>query len=73
MLNNAQKYVASTNLKEPLPSPNSTLLRGDIAGAVAALKASNPVASWKDTADFQARYRRTLGQPRAVARQLPAP
>jgi dihydrofolate reductase len=37
-LNNAPKYVASTTLAEPLPWPNSTLLRGDIATAVRALK-----------------------------------
>ena len=38
-LGNAQKYVASTMLREPLPWSNSTLLRGDAAAAVAALKA----------------------------------
>jgi dihydrofolate reductase len=38
MLNSAPKYVASTTLKEPLPWPNSTLLHGDIAAAVGALK-----------------------------------
>jgi dihydrofolate reductase len=38
VLNNAQKYVASTTLEEPLPWSNSTLLRGDAAEAVAALK-----------------------------------
>ena len=38
-LNNAQKYVASTTLEEPLPWSNSTLLRGAAAAAVAALKA----------------------------------
>jgi dihydrofolate reductase len=37
-LNNAQKYVASTTLSEPLPWSNSTLLRGDVGEAVAALK-----------------------------------
>jgi dihydrofolate reductase len=41
MLNNSPKYVASTTLKEPLPWPNSTLLRGDIADAVGALKAQS--------------------------------
>jgi dihydrofolate reductase len=41
MLTNAPKYVASTTLKEPLPWPNSTLLRGDIAHALAALKAQS--------------------------------
>jgi len=39
VLNNAQKYVASTTLKEPLQWSNSTLLKGDVAEAVAALKA----------------------------------
>jgi dihydrofolate reductase len=38
-LNNAPKFVASTTLKEPLPWPNSTLLRGDIPEGVRALKA----------------------------------
>jgi len=38
VLNNAQKYVASTTLKEPLPWVNSTLLQGDAAQAVARLK-----------------------------------
>jgi|SRR5579859_639102 len=37
-LNNMQKYVASATLKEPLPWSNSTLLRDDVAGAVAGLK-----------------------------------
>lgn len=38
-LNNAQKYVASTTLKEPLAWSNSTLLKGDVPEAVAGLKA----------------------------------
>jgi dihydrofolate reductase len=38
MLNNAPKYVASRTLREPLPWPNSTLLQGDVAAAVAQLK-----------------------------------
>jgi len=38
VLNNTQKYVASTTLKEPLPWMNSTLLKGDAAEAVARLK-----------------------------------
>ena len=40
VLNNTQKYVASRTLKEPLVWMNSTLLKGDIVQAVAALKAS---------------------------------
>jgi dihydrofolate reductase len=38
MLNNTQKYVASTTLKEPLPWRNSTLLPGDAAEAITRLK-----------------------------------
>jgi dihydrofolate reductase len=38
VLNNAQKYVASTTLAEPLPWQNSTLLKGDVAEAVARLR-----------------------------------
>jgi dihydrofolate reductase len=38
VLDNAQKYVASTTLDEPLPWKNSTLLRGEAANAVAELK-----------------------------------
>jgi dihydrofolate reductase len=38
MLNNTPKYVASTTLQEPLPWMNSTLLKGDVPEAVAALK-----------------------------------
>ena len=38
VLNNTQKYVASTTLQEPLPWSNSTLLAGDAAEAVAGLK-----------------------------------
>src|SRR5713226_853256 len=39
VLNNTQKYVASTTLSEPLPWVNSTLLKGDGAEAVARLRA----------------------------------
>jgi dihydrofolate reductase len=39
VLDNSQKYVASRSLREPLPWQNSTLLAGDAAEAVAALKA----------------------------------
>lgn len=38
VLNNSQKYVASTTLKEPLPWMNSTVLKGDVPKAVAKLK-----------------------------------
>lgn len=38
VLNATQKYVASTTLEEPLPWSNSTLLKGDVAEAVASLK-----------------------------------
>ncbi len=37
-LNNAPKYIASRTLKEPLAWSNSTLLKGDVAAAVAELK-----------------------------------
>jgi dihydrofolate reductase len=38
LLVDAHKYVASTTLVDPLPWPNSTLLQGDAADAVARLK-----------------------------------
>jgi dihydrofolate reductase len=38
LLDNMQKYVASTTLSEPLAWINSTLLKGDAAQAVARLK-----------------------------------
>jgi dihydrofolate reductase len=38
VLNERQKYVASTTLQEPLPWRNSTLLEGDATEAVAKLK-----------------------------------
>ncbi len=38
VLNNAQKYVASRTLTEPLPWVNSTLLKGDVAKEVARLR-----------------------------------
>ena len=37
-LNQAEKHVASRTLSAPLPWPNSTLLEGDVADAVARLK-----------------------------------
>jgi dihydrofolate reductase len=39
VLDNTQKYVASTTLREPLSWRNSTLLSGDVAVEVAQLKA----------------------------------
>jgi len=39
VLDNAQKYVTSRTLREPLPWQNSTLVSGDAAQAVARLKA----------------------------------
>jgi dihydrofolate reductase len=39
ILNNMQKYVAATTLAEPLAWMNSTLLKGNVPEAVAALKA----------------------------------
>jgi dihydrofolate reductase len=38
VLNNTPKYVASRTLREPLPWMNSTLLKGDVSGAVLSLK-----------------------------------
>ena len=38
VLDNTQKYVASTTLSEPLPWINSTLLKGDAAESVTRLK-----------------------------------
>jgi dihydrofolate reductase len=43
VLNNMQKYVASTTLTEPLPWANSTLLHGDAGDAVAALKEQSDI------------------------------
>ena len=47
-LNNTQKFVASNSRKEPLPWPNSTLLRGNVQDAVAELKAHRAatLTSW---------------------------
>jgi dihydrofolate reductase len=38
VLNNSQKYVASTTLTEPLPWINSTLLKGDVPAVITKLK-----------------------------------
>src|SRR5487761_311356 len=43
VLDNSLKYVASKTLKGPLPWMNSTLLKGDAADAVAALKRTQGV------------------------------
>jgi dihydrofolate reductase len=40
-LNNTPKYVASTTLEEPMPWPNSTLLRGDVVDAIRELNAQS--------------------------------
>jgi dihydrofolate reductase len=40
-LNNSPKYVASATIEEPLPWPNTMLLRGEICDAVRALKAQS--------------------------------
>lgn len=45
-LNNAPKYVASRTLSEPLPWPNSTLMKGEAADAAAALKSEQPDVSF---------------------------
>src|SRR5947207_2179894 len=39
VLNNSQKYVASSTLREPLPWQNSTLVSGDVPAAVEKIKA----------------------------------
>jgi dihydrofolate reductase len=44
VLNRAQKYVASTTLKEPLPWENSTLISEDVPGNVAQLKEEHDIA-----------------------------
>jgi len=38
VLDNTQKYVVSTTMREPLPWKNSTLVKGDVAKSVARLK-----------------------------------
>ena len=40
MLNKIPKYVVSTTLEAPLPWQNSTLIKGDVADALKALRAS---------------------------------
>jgi dihydrofolate reductase len=40
-LNGARKWVVSTTLEEPLPWPNSTLVRGDVVEVVRRLKAED--------------------------------
>ena len=41
MLTNTPKFVASRTLQEPLPWANSTLLNGDVAAAITAIKAQD--------------------------------
>jgi dihydrofolate reductase len=41
MLTNAPKYVASTTLADPMPWPNSTALRGNVAESVGELKSES--------------------------------
>jgi dihydrofolate reductase len=48
-LNSTPKYVASRTLRDPLPWPNSTLLTGDVADAVAELK-KQPARSFRSWA-----------------------
>lgn len=43
VLNNTPKYVTSRTLRDPLPWQNSTLLSGDAADTVAALKQQSPL------------------------------
>lgn len=45
-LNGTPKYVASRSLEEPLPWPNSTLLKGDAADAVATVKSEQADTSF---------------------------
>ena len=40
-LNNTPKFVVSTSVSDPLPWPNSTLLRGDVPDAVRSLRAQS--------------------------------
>ena len=56
-LNDSPKYVVSTTLGEPLPWPNSTLLCGDVASAVRALKEQS---EWRPGDHGQRRADRSL-------------
>jgi len=46
VLNNTQKYVASTTLEEPLPWRSSILLEGDAADAVTGSRSSRARIWW---------------------------
>jgi dihydrofolate reductase len=74
-LNEAPKYVASTTLAEPLPWPNSTLLRGDIADAVRTLKTQTDgvlaiMGSGQLIGSFMAARRHLPDLQRGLRRQL---
>ena len=50
VMNNFQKYVASTTLEEPLEWSNSTLLKGGAVEAVAGSRSSRARTSWSSAA-----------------------
>jgi dihydrofolate reductase len=60
VLNNTQKFVASTTLKEPLPWSNSTLLGGDATEAVADLKREQDIGVLGSGELVQSLMRRNL-------------
>ena len=72
VLNATQQFVASTTLEEPLAWNNSTLLEGDAADAVAALKEGPAriswcwaAANWPGRSCVAISYRRSRSPPRA--------
>ncbi len=74
VINEREKYVASRTLEEPLAWPNATLLEGDAADAVAALKEQprrEPVGPGQRRPPAVAhapRPRRPVGAPHPPAR-----